>query len=62
MSKEYKVERARESTITSIGQREPLEHPQNCKTECPYGYGRSFCFPCMAKILREHNAAKKGRG
>ena len=42
-----------------IGQKEPLAHPQNCKTECPYGYGRAFCFPCLAKIMSEHNAAKK---
>lgn len=31
--------------------------PSNCKTLCCYGYGRCFCFPCMAKILSE----KKGK-
>ncbi|MCR5461062.1 MAG: hypothetical protein K6F51_14405 [Acetatifactor sp.] len=38
---------------------ETLPHPCNCKTECPYGYGKAFCFPCMAKIMSEHNAARK---
>ena len=28
--------------------------PQNCKTPCPYGTGKTFCFPCMAKIMDEH--------
>lgn len=39
--------------------RERIPHPCNCKTECPYGYGKAFCFPCMAKIMSEHNAARK---
>lgn len=47
------------SIRSAIGQKEPLAHPCNCKTECPYGYGRAFCFPCMAKIMSEHNANKK---
>ena len=42
-----------------ICKKEPLAHPCNCKTECPYGYGKAFCFPCMAKIMAEHRAAKK---
>ncbi len=42
-----------------IGKKEPLPHPCNCKTECPYGYGKAFCFPCMAKIMSEHYANKK---
>ena len=42
-----------------LGKKEPVAHPCNCKTECPYGYGRSFCFPCMAKIMSERNASKK---
>jgi len=42
-----------------IGQKEPLAHPKNCKHECPYGYGRAFCWPCMAKILADHRAARK---
>ena len=33
--------------------------PQNCKTPCPYGNGRTFCFPCMAKIVDEHREARK---
>lgn len=45
---------------TSImGKKEPVAHPCNCKTECPYGYGRSFCFPCMAKIMSERNSSRK---
>ena len=39
--------------------RERAPHPCNCKTECPYGYGKAFCFPCMAKIMQEHNAKRK---
>ncbi len=44
---------------SSIGQKEPVAHPQNCCHECPYGYDRSFCFPCYAKIMAEHRAARK---
>ena len=44
---------------SSLGHRGGLEHPKNCKCECPYGYGRAFCWPCMKKIVSEHNAAKK---
>ena len=46
-------------TRSVIGQKEPLAHPKNCSNECPYGYGRAFCWPCMKKIMGEHNAAKK---
>ncbi|WP_074462435.1 hypothetical protein [Butyrivibrio hungatei] len=42
-----------------IGQKEPLAHPKNCKHECPYGYGRAFCWPCMAMILADHRAGRK---
>lgn len=60
MSAQYNVSRSTRTTYsTAIGQKEPLAHPQNCKNECPYGYGRAFCFPCMAKIMNERNAAKK---
>ncbi|MBR4579739.1 MAG: hypothetical protein IKO32_00715 [Lachnospiraceae bacterium] len=45
--------------VSVIGKREPVAHPKNCFTECAYGRGKSFCFPCMAKILSEHNAMKK---
>lgn len=49
MSREYNVAKTMTSNYSSvIGKKEPLPHPQNCKTECPYGYGRAFCFPCMA--------------
>lgn len=27
--------------------------PLNCKTPCPYGRTKPFCFPCMKKILDE---------
>ena len=29
----------------------PRSHPQNCPTECPYGYDRAFCFPCYKRLL-----------
>lgn len=60
MSREYNIKQTMTSSYSSvIGKKEPLPHPQNCRTECPYGYGRAFCFPCMAKIMAEHNAVKK---
>lgn len=60
MSREYNVMQTMTNNYSSvIGKKEPLAHPQNCRTECPYGYGRNFCFPCMAKIMAEHNATKK---
>jgi len=60
MSREYNVMQTMTNNYSSvIGKKEPLAHPQNCRTECPYGYGRSFCFPCMAKIMAENNATKK---
>ena len=42
-----------------IGRGEPLAHPVNCRSECPYGLGRAFCYPCMKKIMSEHLAALK---
>ena len=36
----------------------PEAHPLNCKSECAYGKGRSFCWPCMNKILSEHRAGR----
>lgn len=60
MSRAYNIRRVMTQNYSSvIGQKEPLAHPQNCKTECPYGYGRAYCFPCMAKIMAEHRAAQK---
>ncbi len=44
---------------SAIGQRMPVEHPRNCRTECPYGFGRAFCFPCMAKIMGEFRDERK---
>ena len=61
MSKEYNIGRTMTQNYSSvIGKPEPVAHPLNCNAECPYGKGRSFCFPGMAKIMAEHNAAKKG--
>lgn len=49
---------------SAVGAREPLAHPVNCDHECPYGYGRSFCFPCYKNIMEDHrqkkNAASQG--
>ena len=58
MSVQYSELRA-QSYSSVIGEKEPVAHPSNCKNECPYGYDRSFCFPCMAKIMAEHRANKK---
>ena len=46
--------------VTSVlGKKEPIAHPTNCSTECAYGRGRAFCFPCMALILSERRSAGK---
>jgi len=62
MSAEYNVLKTTgvtgEQTPSVIGKGEPISHPVNCRTECPYGRARAFCFPCMAKIL----ADQKKRG
>lgn len=39
---------------SSVGAKEPVAHPCNCSKECPYGYGRSFCFPCYKNIMEDH--------
>ena len=44
---------------SALGKKEPLAHPGNCRTECPYGFGKAFCFPCCAKIMAERRAAKE---
>lgn len=62
MSRKYNVKKVRSaesSTTVSSNSGNNISHPQNCRTECPYGYGRSFCFPCMAKIMSEHAAQKR---
>ncbi len=45
------------------GTRDPIPvsglRPHNCKTPCPYGTGRTFCFPCMGKIMDEHRNLRK---
>lgn len=43
---------------SAIGMPEPVAHPRNCSNECPYGHDRTFCFPCMAKIMAERRAKK----
>ena len=43
---------------SAIGKEEPAADPKNCRNKCPYGHGRSFCFPCYAKIMAEHREAK----
>ena len=33
--------------------------PKNCSNPCPYGKGKSFCFPCMASVMgRKNNGGK----
>lgn len=41
-----------------VGQKEPLAHPCNCRCECPYGYGRAVCFPCLARIMSDQKTKK----
>lgn len=38
----------------------PLNHPQNCKEECCYGYDKAFCFPCYKKLMKEMQRKRKG--
>jgi hypothetical protein len=38
-------------TRYGIGNRAPINHPQNCSQECPYGHDRPFCFPCYKKLV-----------
>ncbi len=33
--------------------------PRNCRTPCPYGRGKTFCFPCLGKIMDEHSKSRK---
>lgn len=45
--------------VTSvIGKKEPTARPTNCRIQCSYGTGKTFCFPCMKSILAEHKASK----
>ena len=60
MSREHNIERTHQvSQHSRMGKREPVAHPQNCCRECPYGHGRTFCFPCMAQILKEFYENKR---
>ena len=43
---------------SAVGAKEPIAHPVNCDHECPYGYGRSFCFPCYKNIIEDHRQKK----
>lgn len=42
-----------------MGRGEGTAHPKNCRQECPYGKGKSFCFPCMKQIMGERTGNKK---
>ena len=37
----------------------PVSHPQNCRSECPYGHDKSFCFPCYKKLMEEMQRKRK---
>jgi hypothetical protein len=32
--------------------------PINCKHPCPYGNGKTFCWPCYQKIMNEYSDVK----
>lgn len=36
--------------------REPqtVPSPRNCKTPCPYGRAREFCWPCYAQLMKKN--------
>lgn len=60
MSKKFNINKMMTQNYSAVTNKIPsLEHPVNCKTECPYGYARAFCYPCMAKIMEEMKEAKK---
>ncbi len=44
--------------VSALDVRPPLAHPKNCRSECPYGHNRSFCFPCYKKIMEERRVTK----
>ena len=45
---------------SNMGAKPPINHPQNCKCECPYGYDRAFCFPCYKKLMMDMASKKRG--
>lgn len=47
------------SVPSPMGRGEGTAHPKNCRQECPYGKGKAYCFPCMKKIMSEHQETKK---
>ena len=47
------------SSNSSVSPYGPAPHPVNCKTECPYGRGRAFCFPCYAKLMNRQREQQK---
>ena len=62
MSREYNVKQVSTGQIVATGVASvgsQIAHPQNCKTECPYGRNRAFCFPCMLRFLV--NRRKEGK-
>lgn len=53
MSAHYNVLGAMGSNSTPVvGRTEPIAHPQNCKTECPYGYNKALRFISKARMPR----------
>ena len=42
------------------GNKPPVSHPHNCRSECPYGHDKSFCFPCYKKLMEEMQRKRKG--
>lgn len=50
---------AKEMTQIPAKAKEQASQPCNCRSVCPYGKGRDFCFPCYGKIMNEY---RKKRG
>ena len=55
----YTAEDIELNDVCMVGRKPPVSHPHNCRNECPYGYDRSYCFPCYAKIMAEQRAKKQ---
>ena len=34
----------------------------NCQTSCPYGNGRTFCWPCYQNIVADHREKRAAAG
>ena len=51
-------EASRHSSAPKIG---PVT-PCNCKHPCPYGNGRSYCWPCYKNIMAEHREKRAATG